>query len=119
MATQQEWITSNILKSEWQKPLRASDLSQCFFAIKEAIEPCPEPVHILFDIRGVPSIPTQAPLHFVKSELPKQDNLGLITVIGLQAIAKILAQMASHMSGQPIVFFPDEDSALAYIQENA
>ncbi|MEO1288449.1 MAG: STAS/SEC14 domain-containing protein [Chloroflexota bacterium] len=119
MPTTEQWLNKDIIVTTWHNPLRSSEIADCFMKLKEELRNHDDTVHILFDIRGVPSIPTQAPLHFVKSELPRQDNLGLIAVIGLQAIAQILAQMASHMSGQPIVFFPDEDSAMAYIQENA
>lgn len=118
MPTIEQWIGDKILSTAWQAPLTSSELSLCFAALTKQIQSSENVVHILFDITDAGSIPAQAPMHFIRSQIASQGNLGSMAVIGTNPIGQILAQTAIKMTGQNILFFSTEKEALDYLQSS-
>jgi hypothetical protein len=118
MPTQEEWLDKQILSTVWTAPLISSELSLCFAELVKQIQTSQEVVHILFDITMSGGIPAQAPMHFIRSQIAMQTNLGSMAVIGTNPIAQILAQTAVKMTGQNILFFDSEKDALDYLKSS-
>jgi len=118
MPTTEQWLEDNIIFTVWTAPLTSSQLSVCFSELVRQIQSKDAVVHVLFDITKAGSIPAQAPMHFIRSQLASQANLGSMAVIGTNAIGQILAQTAIKMTGQNILFFGDEREALDYLRSS-
>ncbi len=115
MPVSERWIKNQVVSITWTAPLTSGEVSYCFVQLARKVQVAEQMVHILFDITDAGSIPTQAPMHFIKSQIALQPQLGSIAVVGINPIAQILAQMAAKMTGQTIVFFDDTSAALDYI----
>lgn len=118
MPTIEQWLDEQIITTIWTKPLTSSELSMCFTKLAQEIQSKDVVVHILFDITHSGNIPAQAPMHFIRSQITNQSNLGSIAVIGTNPIGQILAQTAVKMTGQNILFFADEHEALDYLRSS-
>ena len=116
MSTTEKWIDEEILSTTWINPLTKSEVAACFQELSSQISSSENMVHVLFNIENSGSIPSQAPFDFIKAQLATLPKMGNIAVVGLSPIAQILAQMATRMTGQTIVFFKDESEALAYLR---
>lgn len=118
MPTMVQWLDEQIVTTVWTSPLTSSELSLCFAELTKQVQSKEEVVHVLFDITNAKSIPAQAPMHFIRSQIATQPNLGSMAVIGTSAIGQILAQTAVKMTGQNILFFADEHEALEYLKSS-
>lgn len=118
MPTTEKWIDEQVLSTVWTAPLKSSEVSQCFAELTQQMESSEQIVHLLFDIEQAGSIPAQAPMHFIKSQIATKANLGSIAVKGTNPVAQIFAQMAVKMTGQNILFFSDDAQALEYLKSS-
>lgn len=118
MPATQQWIGDSIISTIWESPLKSSDLSACFAEMKQSIADSDQIVHVLFDVTNAGTIPAQAPMLFIRSQLTNEPNLGSMAVIGTNPLAQILAQTAIKLTGQNIIFFATEKDAVDYLRTN-
>jgi len=118
MPTEQTYLQENVIRTVWTAPLKSEELSDCFTQLAKWLDSATHTTHILFDISGAGSIPTQAPFLFIRAEITKRPNMGRIAVVGTNPIAQILAQMAVKMTSQHILFFATEADAMAYLNSD-
>lgn len=115
MPTSEIWLEDNILMTTWTGPLTTDELWECFCSLAGQIDQADAITHVLFDIQQSGSIPSQAPMLAIRSKFLSKKNSGRVAVVGGEAIPQILAKVASSVTKRDILFFPQQSTALTYL----
>ena len=116
MPTYETWLEDDIILSTWEAPLTREEVDACVYQIAHWIDSRPGVTHVLGDITRAGKVPNSAPLSAIRSRFMTKANTGRIAVIGLDPVPQALAQVAISVTRKDIRFFPDRESAMAYLR---
>lgn len=116
MATHEEWLQADLIRTTWESPLSPTDLVRCFNLLAVMIVDKSVTVNILFDLRRAMAIPAQAPMIAMRSGVLTHPNTGKIVVVSKDVFAEVLANLAASLTRREIVFFPTYEAAMESLQ---
>jgi len=117
MPTNERWLQDDIILVVWEAPLTREDVDRSINQIANWIKSNPTVTHVLADITRAGKIPNSAPLSAIRSKFMTKPNTGRIAVIGMDKESQVLTQVAVSVTRKEVRFFPDEESAMAYLRE--